>query len=421
MRRRKRLCSLSVMGIGLALAFWAQPVAVDAAERSLPPGPAPLGVPIEFLGFALMLLGVAVFHRRSFEVAVGGFLALLVYKTSLFGLDAAVHVGREWRLVLNLLGLLLGFAVLARHFEESRFPEWLPRWLPDDWTGGFALLALVAVLSTFLDNIAAAVIGGVMAKKLYQGKVGVGFLAAVVAASNAGGAGSVLGDTTTTMMWVAGVPALDVAKAFIGAAVAVAVSGVVASRAQHRLHPILKDARPGLVIDRVRLLIVALMIAGTVAANVLIAFPAAGLWAAIMLGGLWRPIPWKDLAGASKGSLFLVSLVLAASLMPVERLPSPSWPSTFGLGFVSAVFDNIPLTALALFQGGYDWDFVAYAVGYGGSMIWFGSSAGVAISNAFPDAKDTRRWLVEGWHVPVAYVLGFFAMLAFVGWSPEVP
>jgi Na+/H+ antiporter NhaD/arsenite permease-like protein len=409
------------MGIGLALASWVQPVAVDAAERSLPAGPAPLGVSIEFLGFALMLLGVAVFHRRSFEVAVGGFLALLAYKTSLFGLDAAVHVGREWRIVLNLLGLLLGFAVLARHFEESRVPEWIPRWLPDDWTGGFALLALVAVLSTFLDNIAAAVIGGVMAKKLYQGKVGVGFLAAIVAASNAGGAGSVLGDTTTTMMWVAGVPALEVAKAFIGAAVAVAVSGVVASRAQHRLHPILKDARPGLVVDRIRLLIVALMIAGAVAANVLIAFPAAGLWAAIMVGGLWRPIPWKDLAAASKGSLFLVSLVLAASLMPVERLPPPSWPSTFGLGFVSAVFDNIPLTALALFQGGYDWDFVAYAVGYGGSMIWFGSSAGVAISNAFPDAKDTRRWLVEGWHVPVAYVLGFFAMLALVGWSPEVP
>ena len=57
----------------------------------------------------------------------------------------------------------------------------------------------------------------------------------------------------------------------------------------------------------------------------------------------------------------------------------------------------------------------------GGSTIWFGSSAGVAISNAFPDATDTRRWLVEGWHVPVAYVLGFFAMLALVGWSPKVP
>ena len=43
------------------------------------------------------------------------------------------------------------------------------------------------------------------------------------------------------------------------------------------------------------------------------------------------------------------------------------------------MFDNIPLTALALKQGGYDWGFLAYAVGFGGSMIWFGSSAGVAL------------------------------------------
>jgi hypothetical protein len=47
-----------------------------------------------------------------------------------------------------------------------------------------------------------------------------------------------------------------------------------------------------------------------------------------------------------------------------------------GLGFLSAVFDNIPLTALALKQDGYDWGFLAFSVGFGGSMIWFGSSSG---------------------------------------------
>jgi len=58
--------------------------------------------------------------------------------------------------------------------------------------------------------------------------------------------------------------------------------------------------------------------------------------------------------------------------MPVEALPAASTWVALGLGFVSAVFDNIPLTALALQQGGYDWGFLAYAVGFGGSMIWFG-------------------------------------------------
>jgi Na+/H+ antiporter NhaD/arsenite permease-like protein len=42
-------------------------------------------------------------------------------------------------------------------------------------------------------------------------------------------------------------------------------------------------------------------------------------------------------------------------MMPVEKLPLASWRTTLGLGFLSAVFDNIPLTALALKQNGYDW------------------------------------------------------------------
>ena len=75
-------------------------------------------------------------------------------------------------------------------------------------------------------------------------------------------------------------------------------------------------------------------------------------------------------------------------MMPVERLPAAAWQTAFGLGFLSAVFDNIPLTALALAQGGYDWGMLAYAVGFGGSMIWFGSSAGVAISSMYPEARS---------------------------------
>jgi len=88
------------------------------------------------------------------------------------------------------------------------------------------------------------------------------------------------------------------------------------------------------------------------------------------------------------------------------------------LGFLSSVFDNIPLTALALKQGGYDWGVLAYAVGFGGSMIWFGSSAGVAISNMYPEAKSVANWLRHGWHVVVAYVVGFAALLLLLGWHP---
>ena len=85
------------------------------------------------------------------------------------------------------------------------------------------------------------------------------------------------------------------------------------------------------------------------------------------------------------------------------------------------MFDNIPLTALALRQGGYDWGMLAYAVGFGGSMIWFGSSAGVAVTNVFPEARSVTRWLRHGWHVALAYVVGFAILMATLGWQPHAP
>jgi Na+/H+ antiporter NhaD/arsenite permease-like protein len=149
--------------------------------------------------------------------------------------------------------------------------------------------------------------------------------------------------------------------------------------------------------------------------------PVIGLaiWIAILATAGWRRPDWSALPGALRGTVFLLCLVTAASLMPVERLPAASWHTAFGLGFVSAVFDNIPLTKLALEQGGYDWGMLAYAVGFGGSMIWFGSSAGVAISNLYPEARSVWTWLRAGWHVALAYVLGFATLLLILGWQPH--
>jgi hypothetical protein len=65
------------------------------------------------------------------------------------------------------------------------------------------------------------------------------------------------------------------------------------------------------------------------------------------------------------------------------------------------------------------WGYLAYAVGFGGSMIWFGSSAGVALSNQYSEAKSVGLWLRHGWHVAAAYVVGFFVMLLLIGWHPD--
>ncbi|HEY3180735.1 MAG TPA: citrate transporter [Casimicrobiaceae bacterium] len=421
------------MVIGLLVSITA-----NAATGALVEPPAIAGIPIDFILFAITLIGVAIFHHHTLEVAVSGLAAITIFKL-LFspfpegpGVSGLIeHLAHEWVLLTNLLGLLLGFALLSKHFEASKVPAWLPKLLPNDWKGGFVLLVMIFVLSSFLDNIAAALIGGTIAGVVFRRKVHLGYLAGIVAASNAGGSGSVVGDTTTTMMWIAGVSPLSVFEAYVAAGLALVIFGVPASLQQHRYSPIVREPPVGVHIDWTRVFIVAAILIIAIVTNVVInvrftesadSFPfiGAAVWVALLLCVPLRRPHWEELPGAFKGSIFLLSLVLAASMMPVHKLPDASWPVSMGLGFVSAVFDNIPLTALALKQGGYDWGFVAFAVGFGGSMIWFGSSAGVALSNQYPEAKSAVAWVRSGWHVAFAYVISYFVMVAVVGWHPDV-
>jgi Na+/H+ antiporter NhaD/arsenite permease-like protein len=392
-------------------------------------------IPIDFVLFALTLLGVALFHHRTLEVAVVGLVVITLYKLffSQFAdgpglLGLAEHLQRESIVLMNLAGLLTGFALLSAHFEDSQLPKALPRFMPADWRGPLVMLVMVFVLSSFLDNIAAALIGGAMAHALFP-SVHVGYIAAIVAASNAGGSGSVIGDTTTTMMWIDGVAPSAVFHAYVAAIAALFVCGVPAAVQQQALAPMKRGELKTVRVDWPRVVIVAFVLAAAIVVNVTVntrfpeesdsaPFLGIAVWVALLCAAPLRRPDWHALRASLKGAAFLLSLVLSASMMPVEKLPAPSWQTALALGFISAVFDNIPLTALALAQGGYDWGVLAYAVGFGGSMIWFGSSAGVAITNVFPRARSAGSWLKHGWHVAVAYVVGFFVLLTLVGWQP---
>jgi Na+/H+ antiporter NhaD/arsenite permease-like protein len=425
---------IRLLWIGLAVSLPAS----AAAAHGLVAGraaPALFGAPLEFLLFGAILLGVALFHRRALAIAAIGLVVILAYQglVSAFptgeGLGAlAAHFEHEWVTFANLLLLLIGFELLSNQFEQSNLPDHLPGLLPDNWTGGLALLAIVFVMSAFLDNIAAAILGGVMARHVFKGRVSVGFLAAVVGSANAGGAGSVIGDTTTTLMWLNGISPVAVLPAYVAAVPAFVVLGLAGAWAQHRFQPILAHNEPDHPLVWRRIWVVAFILAAAVATNVVANMLGNGeesapwlgiaLWAAILLTAPLAKPDWSVVRPAAYGAAFLVCLVAAASLMPVASLPSPSGRSVFALGVLSSVFDNIPLTMLALTQGGYDWALLAYAVGFGGSMVWFGSSAGVAITNLYPEGRSVKAWLKEGWFVPVAYGFGFLVMILALGWQP---
>ncbi len=422
--------------LGIAAFLLAALPACAAAAALGFSGPSVGPVPVEFIMFGLVLIGVALFHHHTLKIALTGATVIALYKMFLSPFRSGegvmgfvLHVEHEWVILVNLLLLLVGFALLANHFEESKVPAILPRFLPDDWKGALILLALVFVLSAFLDNIAAALIGGAVAHTVFRGKVHVGYLAGIIAASNAGGAGSVVGDTTTTMMWIAGVSPLEVLEATVGSATAFLVFAIPLSIMQQKYAPIEANPDKGTKVDWARVFVVLCVLGLAVTVNVVMntqfnevsnRAPLLGLavWVAL-LGTAWLRKPhWPLVPESFKGSIFLLSLVLCASMMPVEKLPAASWQSAFGLGFISSIFDNIPLTALALNQGGYDWGFLAYAVGFGGSMIWFGSSAGVALTSMYPYARNSKLYLAKGFWVALAYVVGFFMMLQVLGFHP---
>ena len=399
------------------------------------PGFAVAGIPLEFVFFAAVLGVIAAVPRLAGRAALAGALGIALYKAVCSPFDEgagwrglAAHAGHEWVGLANLLALLLGFALLAKHFENSRAAHALRRALGDGPVAGFVLLIGVFVLASFLDNIAAAMIGGTIARSVFRGRVHVGYLAAIVAASNAGGSGSVIGDTTTTMMWLAGVPPAAVFTAYVAAVAALIVVALPASLQQHRHSPAVRDDEQGHAVDWTSVMVVGFVLLLAIAANLLInlefagwagVFPFLGLsvWLALLLASPLRRPEWLALPRTLRSAGFLLALVWCASLMPVQALPVPSWPSTLCAGFISAVFDNIPLTALALKQGGYDWGYLAYAVGFGGSLLWFGSSAGVALADMYSEARSARAWLTQGWHVALGYVAGFFVMLALLGWQ----
>jgi len=402
-------------------------------SRIMPPadssGPSLFGVPIVFLLFGATLLGVLVLHHRSLEVSLVGLAGIVGVRLLFSEFDLGRHLDHEWVQLTNLFGLLVGYALLADHFGRSRFTTLLPRILPRGAIGCFSLLFLVWLLSGLLDNIAAAMIGATTAAGLFKRRVHLGYLAAIVAAANSGGAGSVLGDTTTTMLWLNGVRPLAVLPAYVGAASALAVFGAIASLQQHRHAPIDTLDAGDVSIDARRLVIVMAALAAMVGTNIVVnnmyrsraeslPFLAIALWLVLLAGSPLRAVAWRLVPSACRRSLFLLALVFSASLMPVSLLPKPSWRATLGLGFVSSLFDNIPLTKVALTQGGYDWALLAYSVGCGGSMVWFGSSAGVAIAGLFPEAKSILRWTRAAWHVPLGFLAGFFTLYVLRGWSP---
>ncbi|MEO8148333.1 MAG: SLC13 family permease [Bacteroidia bacterium] len=384
-----------------------------------------LGFPFEFYLFGMTILGIAISSwkelSRDFEIALLGLILLISYKFSV-NFNFGHHIGNEWKSLINLLLIIPGFTLMAKYFELSGLPNLILRFLPLNKSGPFILLVVIGFLSIFLDNIAAALIGATIAKKIFQNKVHTGFIAAIVACSNAGGAFSVIGDTTTTMIWFHGVGQPHLIRAFIGSTTSILICSYFASKQQFNFYPIQKNIDDNAKLDCIKIFSIPFIIAGAIFTNIFHdwQFPGLGVLLTLIIFIPLVGFKYEYIKHSIKKTLFLISLVSAASLLPLDEIqkfpPSQSW--TFVIGVLSAIFDNIPLTKLAIDINGFDFAYLAFAVGFGGSIMWFGSSAGVAILGEFSNAEEIKRgWLKNSWFIPLAYVLGFIAMCLVFNWT----
>jgi len=123
----------------LATACAVLPLAGFSGAAAAAEGPAAFGIPVDFILFGMTLLGVALFHKYTLQVALTGLIVIALYKVGFTGFktgDGLVglieHLFHEWVIIVNLFCLLVGFALLSNHFERSHLPLLLPRYLPDD-------------------------------------------------------------------------------------------------------------------------------------------------------------------------------------------------------------------------------------------------------------------------------------------------
>jgi len=113
---------------------------------------------------------------------------------------------------------------------------------------------------------------------------------------------------------------------------------------------------------------------------------------------------------AAVGGLYFLGWLALAAVVYDPSVLGPTW-SNIGVGFLSAIVDNIPVMSAVLKASpemGLDqWMLVTLTAGIGGSMISFGSAAGVGVMGKLHGIYTFGSHMKYAWTI----VLGYFASI----------
>ena len=339
--------------------------------------------------------------------------------------------------IVELIDVHEGFALVSNRIRTTskRKLLWIIAWL-------------TFFLSAALDNLTTTIVMVSVLKKLIRDRNDrLYFVGLVVVAANAGGAWTVIGDVTTTMLWIQRkIGAIDVmSELFVGSCVCLLVPLIGMSfRVKGELTPPPDEKLVSNPNPTNQILFLTLGIGGLLFVPIFKSIthlpPFMGML--MSLSVLWVVSEWvgKKQDEATKTStgvtevlkridmpsiLFFLGILLAVgalsatgileSMATVMNSVLPNRESVaVTIGLLSAVVDNVPLVAAGVEMFEYPmnndfWMLLAYCAGTGGSCLIVGSAAGVA---AMGLDKVNFVWYVK--HISGWALLGYLSGAAVV-------
>ena len=111
---------------------------------------------------------------------------------------------------------------------------------------------------------------------------------------------------------------------------------------------------------------------------------------------------------AAVGALYFIGWLALAAVVYNPDVLGPTW-SNIGVGFLSAIVDNIPVMSAVLkanpAMDHAQWMLVTLTAGVGGSMISFGSAAGVGVMGKLHGIYTFGSHMKYAWTIVLGYAL----------------
>jgi Na+/H+ antiporter NhaD/arsenite permease-like protein len=386
-------------------------------------------------------------HKAPTALLLGVVLWFLVTLNGMVGEPLAHELEGAAAEIFGIIIFLLAAMTLVEVLTHYQFFDYVRvelsrRGLRDRQQ--FIVIGVVTfLLSPVIDNLTTTIVMITVAQRFFRGQNLLVMATAIIVFANAGGAWSPIGDITTLMLWLAGkFTAVEVILNILLPALTHAlVAGALLLRQ-------IKDDTPDSTEDlpitftRGEFIVIALALASfglPLLVSQLGLPPYMGLLAGLgivwIVTGVLAQVSEREthltadierfLRNVDIPSLkFFIGILLAVAALDalgvlaiISQLLLGSNPGSeriiignSALGILSAVVDNVPLTALAIDlvpgTNAQLWTLLAYCVGTGGSLLIIGSAAGVIAMGMIRELTSIAYMRIATVAVFLAYIAG---------------